>query len=178
LLVVIAVALAAVVILLALQNRNLKTQIASLSARLPATESLEPGDVFGPLVLIDETGARVPLVFDAGPRQTLLLLFTLTCPACEKTLPVWSELVAGVTNPELRVVGVQLDRANDPGSLATVTLPFQVYGVEPAESTALAKMPYIPSTVILDGNGVVEQAWFGMLTEAQRQEVRSFLGGG
>lgn len=167
--------LALLVILLAIQNRQLKHQLAELAAGDSVVEPLRRGEVFDALVLVDDQGNRIPLTFDGGTPRTLLLIFSLGCPACTKTLPIWDEMLSEAVDPDIRVMGVQLDRGEEPGSLVAAALPFPVFGVDHSVSTSLSRVSHIPCTVLLDSHGRVSQAWIGTLSESQELEVREAI---
>jgi hypothetical protein len=174
------VALSLVVFFLARQNRQLKAELgAAGTPRLPAG-ALKPGDTVEPFALLDESGARVAIGFAAGGPRTLLLVFSSRCPACEKTLPIWNEILAAATPKDCRVVGVRTD-GDAPGSssLFTPALRFPVHTVpEPAPPPfAGPGLPYVPAAVLLDGEGRVSRVWFGVPAESDRRELRDALAG-
>jgi hypothetical protein len=164
------VALAVVVLLLAMQNRELKAQLAQLSRPQIPPEALKQGDSFVPLVLLDDSGAETPLRFGPGEPRSLLLFFSTNCPACRQTLPVWSELLEAPP-AGLRVAGVRTGSQVED----IPYLSFPVYTVQDATSL-VGKIPYIPSTLILDSEGTVEQVWYGGLDESQLEELSRALG--
>lgn len=172
--------LCVLVVLLAIQNLRLKKQL-SAPAALPES-ALQSGESLGALSLTDEAGETRPLEFGQGEARTLLLVFSVQCGACEKTLPVWEEMVRNLGQvPGLRIVGVQTDPSSgpgaDPGTLLTPSVPFTVYRVDyQASADAMAQIPAIPATIVLDPHGVVEKVWFGILGDAQVDEVRTALG--
>jgi hypothetical protein len=171
-----SVALAALVVVLAWQNLHLKRQLAE---QLQPRAELEAGDRLGPIRLVDTTGAPGPSTVDENGGRTVLLFFTPTCPACRATVPVWQELFAS-PDPTLRVLGVNL---GSPGEnhgevLVTAGLPFPVFGVEPEHSQGLHDINLVPATVLVDGRGIVEQAWFGELDGDRLGKVRQALAGG
>jgi peroxiredoxin len=172
-------ALSVLVVLLAMQNLKLKKQIAAGGGHA-AEEAVKPGESFGNLTLKDAAGSGRPLEFGQGEERTLLLVFSVHCPACEQTFPVWDDLVRGLGSPPgLRIVGVQTDRPDpdaDPGSTVTASFPYDVFGLDYEHSDAMKHIPYIPATVVLDTKGVVEKVWFGLLTEDSVEEVREAVG--
>lgn len=171
-LMVACLAMAVLVVLLARQNRELKTQIGEmLSASAPAP-SVEPGDPLGEMVLRDAAGAELPLEFDGGEQRTVLLVFSTQCPACRETMPIWSEVLAQTSEPAARVLAVQLDEP-DEGSGAVLSVP--IYHLDREQSPAMAGIPYIPATIVLDGSGTVERVWFGVPEEEARRTLAAAL---
>ena len=176
-LVVISTALALLVILLAIQNRDLKQQLASATHGSVPESPWSAGDAFGSLVLVDDSGEPTPVVFDGAAERTLLLIFSRGCPACVETLPIWSELLSENVDENLRILGVQLDRGAEPDGLVDASLPFPVFGVDHGASGSLTRVSHIPSTVILDGAGRVQKSWIGVLTDQDKREFRDLTSG-
>jgi hypothetical protein len=172
--------LSVLVILLAVQNMRLKSELSEQFAG-PMKDALQKGEKLAGLTLVGENGTTGPLEFGQGEERTLLLVFSVHCPACEQTFPIWEELVSEVHGtPGLRMVAVQTDLAGEDESHPSGTLPpafpFGIFGVDYEASDAMAKIPYIPATIILDNQGVVEAVWFGMPEGDQIGEIREALG--
>jgi thiol-disulfide isomerase/thioredoxin len=170
--------LALLVVLLTVQNLRLKSDLARAHGASPP-EGFEPGDPFGEVALIDEAGEPVSFDFAPGDGRTLVLVFTATCPACRQTMPIWKQLLGDASFPGVRIVGLQLDLHADGGSASVALedplLPFPVYGVERGRSDALAKVPVIPTTLLLDAGGVVRHVWFGVPSDDDQQRLRAAL---
>ena len=164
--------LAVLVVLLALQNRELKTQIVAMAAAVPVAHGLEAGDSLGELTLRDAAGSEFSLEFGGGSQRTVLLVFSTQCPACQETLPIWSDLLAAGENFGARVLAVQLDEADDP---AGVVLPVPIYHLNHELSPAMQEIPYIPATIVLDGGGTVEQIWFGVLQQEATESLATAI---
>jgi hypothetical protein len=174
-LVLACVVLAVLVVLLARQNMKLKEEIGTITGTVPVEDALKPGDSLEAMTLLDEGGEKVELDFGGENGRTVLLVFSVHCPACEKTLPVWSEMFARAPASGARVIGIQLDMPADEGGLLTPSLPFPVFGVERSDVDPLKKVPYIPATVVLEGNGVVEKVWFGILSGEDQDDILANL---
>jgi thiol-disulfide isomerase/thioredoxin len=171
--------LAVLVLLLARQNRNLKAELSALATGLPPG-ALKSGDLLAPFDLIDADGKTTHVGFD-GHGETLLLVFSATCGACQETLPVWDRLLKEPPRASLHVIGIQTDFPREPGApnpLALPDLPFPVFGAPTALAAApLTKFPSIPAAALLDGKGAVTAVWFGVPTDAQVSEMRRALAG-
>jgi thiol-disulfide isomerase/thioredoxin len=166
-------ALAALTLLLAWQNRSLKTQ---LSAALNATPAgaLKAGDTVAPFDVVNAAGDKTHVAFD-GQGETLLLVFSSTCGACRETLPVWNRLFAEGVSSKIQVVGIQTDfqHASTEGSaLAVPDLRFPVFGTADAGGELMSKFPAIPAAALVDGKGAVQSVWFGVPSDAQVSELR------
>jgi peroxiredoxin len=160
--------LSALVVLLAWQNWTLKRRVAELQATA-APQGLAPGDRVAPFDVLDATGATRRVDFGDGFPRTLLLVFSSTCPACESNMPIWRELLSRPLSPSLRVVGIQTD-AKEQAS-PDPALPFAVFRVDRSRRAPLDRIPYVPTTIVLDPRGQVIAAWSGVLGERERSEV-------
>jgi len=172
-------------VLLARQNMSLKTQITELSRQLAEADGarvdrLRDGESLGTLSVTPEGGETGPLVFGAGETRTLLLIFSVHCPACNQTMPLWEDLVADVADTEgLRIIGVQTDQfgEGEAGELVTAALPFEVYGLDHDASPGMARIPFIPATLVVGPDGVAERVWFGLPGDEDLDELRDLLAG-
>lgn len=177
-LMVACVALAALVFLLGLQNRQLKQALADSLRDIPA-DALTEGEMLEPPTLVDDPGEIRTVEFGGEFSRTLLLVFSSTCPACEKTLPIWSEVIPEyLDSPGLQVIGIQLDRpapGEDPGAMMTEAFPFPVLGITTDGHEALKRIPFIPAAILVDRSGTVEKAWYGVPMEADLEALRAAL---
>lgn len=165
------VALAVLTLFLAWQNKNLKQELAELRAPQVPPEALKAGDEMTPLAVLDESGKSVTLEFGAEARKTLLLIYSPDCPACAMTLPIWRELLAEPP-ASARVIGMRMGAAPDGGP----TLPFPVYTPDAGNTGLTDKIPYVPTTLLVDEAGLVERIWFGVPEEEAQQELLGLLG--
>jgi hypothetical protein len=137
------------------ENRRLEAELAAASREAPA-ESWKPGDRLGPLALVDGEGTTETLTFERGEGRTLLLLFSPDCPACQAIWPFWEFLVDGAPRG-LRVVG--LCTGGDPPTART----FPVFTLPDPGRGSLRKVPLVPATLLVDGEGRIVRAWYGVL---------------
>jgi peroxiredoxin len=169
------VALAVCVIALAWQNLSLKRRLASPPHADDQLPKLVAGDVVLPFDLWTPEGQSVRVAFDGSEERTLLLVFSSTCPACERNMPVWNELLAGERSPGVRVLGIQTDLAA--GAAPHADGPrCPIYSAGPRAAPPFDRLPYVPATVVLDRAGRVRSAWFGILDATQQAELRRELG--
>jgi hypothetical protein len=168
--------LAVVASLLARENRSLKFRLAQ-GIRPPSLEAsaLKVGDIVRPFPVVDGTGHESTIGFGEGEAKTILLVFSSTCPACKATIPKWKEVFGSGASSSVRILSVQTDHPDPAGGAeASVmpSLPFPVYRQQHPDGELMKKVPFIPATVILDPKGVVTQAWFGVPTPEQEEELR------
>ena len=175
-LVVACAALAALTLLLAWQNRDLKAQLAA-ALGAPPVGGLKAGDTLAPFDVVNATGDKTHVAFE-GQGETLLLVFSSTCGACRETIPVWNRLFADGVSSKVQVVGIQVDFQQTSGTSATLAIPdlrFPVFGTGGTERELMSKFPAIPAAALVDGSGAVKSVWFGVPTEAQVSELRSAI---
>jgi len=176
-LVVACIALSALVVALAWQNRGLKADLAEAARaatqhEMPA-DAVKDGDRLEPLDLL-AAGSRAPLklVFDGTGGRTLLMVFSSTCPACRETLPIWNE-IASELHGDVRVVAIQSDLAIA-GPVAAARFP--IYGFEGARPKTMDRIPFVPFTAIVAPDGSVSNVAFGMLSAEQGEKLKAALG--
>lgn len=173
-LVIACVALSVEVMLLVRKNRNLEESLS----RAPATTQIatvEPGDVFEPLVLMDESGEEMTVEFGDGQAKSLMLVFTMACSACETTFPVWSEIVPVEDTPRLRVIAIRLDGEGALDEASVDLLPFPVHSADVPDTSSLRKISAVPATILLDAYGVVEKVWSGALSREDADALRETI---
>jgi len=169
-------ALAILTLLLAWQNRSLKTQLAA-ALGAPPVGALKAGDTLGPIPVVDTSGNKTDVAFDGG-GETLLLVFSATCGACRETIPQWNHLLAEGMPSAVRVVGIQTDLQQGPGAGGSPPIPdlrFPVFGTTEASTESMSKFPAIPAAALIDGKGAVKSVWVGVPTAAQVSELRRAL---
>ncbi len=177
-LVALCLVLSILVLALAWQNRALKTIAASVHAAQLPPDAMKAGDVAEPFGLLDEAGGEIAVGFPGGGARTLLLVFSSHCPACEKTLPIWNDILEEGLPADLRPIGIRTDRdAEGAGSLLTAGLRFPAFRPKNPPPPFLSRIPFVPATVLLDGRGRVEKVWYGMPSGEQRKEMRKAIAG-
>jgi hypothetical protein len=176
------IALAVLVVMLARENRSLKKQLADAFLQGPPMPeyAIKVGDTLEPFGVMDDAGGAYTVEYGGEYTRTLLLVFSSQCPACDQTLPIWSEMVPEYENvPGLQILAVQLDRI-DQGEMVNPVMaeayPFPIFGIEIAENEFLRKIPFIPATILADARGTVVKAWYELPGDEIREELRSALG--
>ncbi|MEM9557502.1 MAG: TlpA disulfide reductase family protein [Acidobacteriota bacterium] len=159
------VALAALVVLLAAENRRLERALLIASER--SAGGLAIGDVlpaFDVQPLASTGGVFDPSVLAAGDlRNALLFFFTTTCTVCEQNHDAWARLAQENASSRI-VLGIGLD---DPSAVqryvAEHELPFDIAAARDGYLAESLGLPGVPMTVAIDGAGVVEARELGVL---------------
>lgn len=165
-------ALSVEVVLLVRKTRRLEEQLLARPTLGPPT--IQPGEVFGPFTLLDESGVDTLVEFEEGEPRTLLLVFTLSCAACEDVIPLWAEIIPVVQNA-LRVLVVCLSASYDSDHMAGFALPAPIHSISPVERATFARITRVPAAIVLDDRGIVEHAWSGVPTADDEEAMRHVL---
>jgi peroxiredoxin len=167
----ISLALAVLVVLLVLQNRDLKQRIRAAAEAGPPG-GLTAGEMLPPFSLVDGTGAPVAVAVNDGHAR-LLLVFSSTCPHCDHALPIWRDMVRE-SGGGREVLGVQTD-AGAKSAKPIDTLPFPVLAPGESGPAFLTKLSGVPATILVDGSGKIEKLFYGPPEGANAQAVREAL---
>jgi hypothetical protein len=166
--------LGAEVLLLTRKNHELNELLAN-AVNERTLADVQAGDLLEPFALLGEEGERVDLQFGPAQPKSLLLVFATGCPDCERVLPIWNGLVPRQDTGRLRVLGIRLNRQIDAGSEASPAVNFPVYTVRSRDKTRIGRVVSVPTTILLDEDGVVEQAWAGVLDGNQADALRNAI---
>ena len=169
---VISLALAVLVVLLVVENRDLKQQLRAAAGAAPRG-GLVAGETLSSFALADASGAPVQVAVGDGKRH-LLLVFTSTCPHCRDAMPIWRDLMAGGTS--LEVVGVQMD-AGSSQAKPIDTLPFPVMSPGSSPPAFLGNLAGVPASILVDGSGKVERVVYGPPEKQDLDALRDALHG-
>jgi thiol-disulfide isomerase/thioredoxin len=167
----ISLALAVLVILLVLQNRDLKQKLRA-AAEGGGPSGLAVGETLSPFTLVDAAGAPAPVPVGNG-QPRLVLLFTSTCPHCSDAMPIWRDLVRD-GGGGMEVVGVQLDAGRETAKPID-TLPFPVLAPGETPPQFLSKVTGVPATILLDGSGKIEKLIYGPPLGDNKEALRVAL---
>jgi peroxiredoxin len=166
--------LAAEVILLAIQNRDLKKALSSMSV-VSQVEPLKAGDRVEAFKLQTMDGNVNELNYADPAKKYLLFILSTTCPHCEKTLPVWSDIVAKNSNDNCSIIGVSIHPIDQTIKFAA-DKKITFYLASAAKDTSFYRkyrIPGVPETILLDGSGIVQRTWVGELNPEQAEEIEN-----
>lgn len=147
-----AIVLAGLTVVLALQNRALRTRNRQLQreAILPQLGQVLPtarlATVQGDSVTLGQL--RTPL------RRQVLITFSTTCEFCRAAVPLWRELAqVAARYPEVSVVGIGVDSLSQVRNFAdSVHLPFPVTHLD-GKWLELFKVQFVPNVMVVDSDG-------------------------
>lgn len=167
--------LSILVVLLALQNRQLKATLAAgmTSSTLPVTgDLLQVGDSFDPFGLRSAQGELSRLDFEREVDHTLLLIFAGGCTACTLVYPSWERLERELSAAATRVVAIKIDTEADPKE-RSLSLP--AHSLQDMREVPFERLTTVPSTILLDRAGRIEWLRYGTLAESDIEELLSFV---
>jgi thiol-disulfide isomerase/thioredoxin len=116
---------------------------------------------------------RVP-----NAKPTLLLVFNSACQACYRTLPAWQDLVA-VVGDAASVLAVALDpdeRAAGAYASQNLDAATAVVPEDPRRFASILGVDIVPSTALLDGDGVLRFMRQGSLDSLAVSSLMRALG--
>lgn len=150
------------VVILAKQNREIKQGSAP-------QDPIQVGDYFSTEQLQPlHEGYRL----DKSSR-TVFFIFTTTCPFCEKNIPMWKQIIQDSASDEVSIVGISLDSPENTLIYAkekALEIPIY-YALNAASFREDTKVSGVPTTVILDDAGNIENVWTGLLSENDAADV-------
>ncbi|MDP3980421.1 MAG: TlpA disulfide reductase family protein [Chlamydiota bacterium] len=182
---VIVIILGIQITIITVQNRRLKDELVTKwsnsagiqSIKLTPPETLKPGTKLAAVTLKDTLGAEVNMLPANANKNTLLLVFSTTCPACKQNKPIWKELVESMDKNEWDIYGLSTtDDEKTKEFVAQNDLPYQVLGIQKEkELKQELKISRVPTTIVVDKDQKVIASWIGVLTPS-REEVEKTLG--
>ena len=169
--------LASEVVLLIIQNRELKKALNSMTA-ISQVEPLKPGERVESVKIQTLDGSFTELQYTDPTKKYLLFVLSTTCPHCEKTLPVWQSFAQNKSD-NCSVLGLCIHNLDQTRKfLAAKNVGFYTASVEQDTSFGRKyKIGGVPETILINGNGIVEKAWVGELNQDQVNEISALIGG-
>lgn len=114
----------------------------------------------------------LPGVHFAPQSKTLILAISTTCHFCKDSEPFYQQLAARNRGP-IKIIAVL------PQPLAEARNYVQ-RSIAPSVEVVSSQLDSIgvsgtPTVLLVDGNGKVQQAWFGKLSDQGQQQVQALL---
>lgn len=166
------VGLMIIVVILTMQNRELKKGGGKSDPDL-----LKIGDTVPAFSVISLDGIKQDIHYAHRSKKTLLLIFNTTCPACKENAINWIELWKHYDTTKAFVYPVSFHKKERTAEYKkSFLLPFDIY--LPKDSTLLKnyKPNAIPLTLLIGAGGIVEKTWAGILTPTQMDELNAAIG--
>lgn len=176
-------ALAALVVVLAVQNRRMKAALAAVGGETglsaPVRARLAVGDAFEPFHVLGAGDAIETVAFEGDVSRTLLVVFAESCPACPAVMPTWQKLAPAFDGTHRRIVALRLDPSGAGGQDESddLALGLPVFRMHDAAELPLAKLSTVPLTALLDEWGTVLWARYGEIDARGLAELVGLIDG-
>jgi len=162
------------VILLTIQNSELKTTISNLTQR--QTEPLRRGEKVEPFKIQTLSGDTAEFTYPDTTKRYLLFVLSTRCPHCEKNLPSWKD-IAKSSNSDVHIFGISTDNFELTRQYAsTKDIGFYIASIADTSFGRKYKISGVPETILIDGNSTVEKVWIGELSEERVNEIKNLMG--
>lgn len=145
--------------LLIRQNLQLRAEIEKQKPKI-----LQSGDSAGAFVASGMRGEVFAVSYTGQGPKRVFLYFSPDCPYCHDQFAFWSELLGRVDKDQFDIIGV-VSEAEDKNKVSDY---LRLFGCESLKVAFVAngvlrnyKLSVTPTTLIVNNNGKVEQAWSG-----------------
>ena len=143
------------------------SQLARLDDLLNVSNKLETGGVVPPLVGYDLSGNKVTYSYGDDSRDTMLLVLSPGCHACDENWPKWNRLIKSLDSQSTRLVIANI--ASIPVTPDYISR-HQINGIPlvaevSAESMQAYRLAYTPQTILIGHDGRVRKVHTGVLND-------------
>ncbi|HQF42884.1 MAG TPA: redoxin domain-containing protein [Ignavibacteriaceae bacterium] len=158
-------------IFLIVQNKNLKDIINNIT--LNNKKSLrKPGDFIKQIRVKDLNYVMNTLKFDEYKKNHLLFIFNTDCKHCEKNLSKWLSLFEYHDKSYCEIIAISnSDRETTLKWIKYHDIPFNVVINDDEDF----KIFYVPQTILINNNGIIQGAWLGELDSSNLDSIKSKL---
>lgn len=155
------VALSALTLGLAYQNRALQGRVRDLGLLANAAQSRGyfTGAVLPAFTLVTHDGLPLRGGSDATESETLVLIGSRSCAYCDDARVEWEFIAMDWAEYGLNIVGIELDTAREDLDPDAATYPLHVPGGD--AQPFVANLPGVPASLFLDREGRVIRAFYG-----------------
>jgi hypothetical protein len=167
LLIVLVMALSAVNLALLRKNQALTDSVNTKYEALEAS----PGSLVPALRGRTLDGTDVSFNWNAD-RDTILLVFSTTCPFCDDNWPKWLSLLRRIDRNRVKPILVDLSGSADTKYLPlrlTQGLPL-ISKVDPSVIVPY-KLRLVPQTILIGGDAHVIKVWTGVLEPKEEEDI-------
>lgn len=168
-------------IFLVVQNLRLKDRVNGLIAE----QKIQIGHKLDQFEAVDIKNTAVKINYDDSTPKRLILYSSTTCPYCKKQNPLWNEMIRQVDSQKYEVLELFRDLEDKEKVMNyLVNNGFIKNNSEPDLKVLFPndafldknKMNSTPLTLVVDKDGTVEKAWFGLWNKSTIADVNSSLG--
>lgn len=157
------------------QNLTLKASLRTSQGR-PPESGLVSGLKLPDLPLVSLTGEASSLTEVLGGKTAVVGFMTTTCPSCQANLPQWDSLRAHLAEHGTRFLALSFDDEQASRTYrAEHRIEWPMWGI-PRSAAALLPKTLVPTTLVVDREGVVLRSKTGVLSDLDREELLSAVG--
>lgn len=160
------------VVLLMIQNRGLKSTLESLTNPI---KPLQPGERVEPFIVQTLSGNENTITYDDTTMKYLFFVLSTDCPHCLNNLTHWKEIATSDDNVHCDILGISMSNLEETKKyVAERDVSFYLATAE-TSFVRKYKIAGVPTTILIDENGIVEKVWIGELTNEQTGEIKNLL---
>jgi hypothetical protein len=162
--------LAASNLLLVRENQRLSETARYYSSLRHTREGIQLPDLYGKGL----DGRDVTISYQDGNQETLLFVFSPTCPHCKRNWPVWLDLAKGAVGK--RVVFVNVGGALPPDFPRIYSFDSAAVVAEASPESILKYSLFeFPITILVSPDGHSEKVWVGELSSTEVAGIKTLL---
>jgi len=156
------------------QNSQLKARLET-PPQMEATRGAQMPDLRG----LDFAGKPVEVLYGKDPRKVLVLVYSPTCPFCDRNWPEWQAMLTSLDRSAVRTVAVDVSSSSSEVFIKQHKLAgLPVFQKVDPQATVNYRFQLTPQTILVDSTGKVEKVWSGVLNDSNLTEIQQLSGGG
>lgn len=152
-------------------NVFLALRLNSLGATPREHDRLAIGTVVPSIRAADASGALATIRLDAADRPTVVFIYSPTCQWCEKTWPVFAGIARARQNTHRFLALSVAERGQFLDAHREVRLLLN----PSRETVEQLKLGTVPTTIVFDRRGRVEQVWVGAYAGGTRTSISRYF---
>ena len=143
-------------------------QMRKIDDQLNASNKLEPGSAVPPLIGYDVAGNKLTYDYGTDPRDTVLMVFSPGCHACDENWPNWTRLIKELNSQSTRLVIANV--ASGLPVTSEYIARHEIGGIPliaevSPESMQAYRMIYTPQTILIGHDGKVRKVQTGAFSD-------------
>jgi peroxiredoxin len=137
---------------------------------------LKPGEHAESFKIQSLEGLAGEFTYSDPGKKYLLFIFSTTCSHCENTMVYWQHIAENGNDGRCNIAGLSMDTPGETKKYAAQKkLNFPVVSIADSGFGKKYKISGVPTTVLVRGDGLVEQSWYGELSSAQSDDIENMM---
>ncbi|MBI5475298.1 MAG: redoxin family protein [Ignavibacteriales bacterium] len=171
--IIIIVLLGAEVVLLTIQNNQLKNKLQVYVQ--PEIDPLRAGDTVKSFRVQTLGGGFEEYRYEDYSSRHLFFILSTSCPHCLRNLPNWNKIAEQRTD-NVNIFGISTDDIQlTKNYLETKDVKFYLTSLTDTTFKKNYKIGGVPTTILVNEKGVVENVWVGAFTDSTTNEIIKLL---